>query len=259
MSGRRSACASCHSATDARTQKKSRFLNGRAALSREAWAAAIPLAANCGVCHLVPDPSNLPRQSWREVMSRMAQIMEIRHVTRLTDDEFQDVLHYYFTFSPEIQPTLGEDPDPRESPLQFQKSVLGDPAGADRRHPPFIGHVQIADLDKDGNPDVLVSDSEKSAVNWIHDQNGIWKEEKLATVRNPAHTQVLSGERNGNADIVVACLGTLSPIDDFVGSVVLLSNNGAMQFTATTILDHVSRVADVEPGDFDGDGDTDFV
>jgi len=39
----------------------------------------------------------------------------------------------------------------------------------------------------------------------------------------------------------------------------LLFNNGAMQFTATTILSHVARVADVEPGDFDGDGDTDFV
>jgi len=254
---RRTECASCHSPTDPRTQKNSAFLNGRASLSREAWAAAIPLAPKCGACHLVPDPANLARQSWREVMSRMAQTMETRHVTRLTDDEFQDILHFYFTFSPETEPPLGEDPDLRESPLQFEKNALGDPPSNDRRNPPFLGHVQITDLDKDGRPDVLVCDSDKSSVNWIHQRNGVWKEETLATVRNPAHTQVV--QRDGSLDIVVACLGTLRPIDDLVGSVVLLTSNDAMQFTPVAILDQVSRVADVEPGDFDGDGDTDFV
>jgi hypothetical protein len=259
ISRRRTDCKSCHSPTDARTQQESTFLNGRALLSRETWAAEIPLQTKCGACHLVPDPSNLPRQSWREVMSRMAHIMETRRVTRLTDDEFQDILHFYFTFSAETQPSLGEDPDARESPLKFERIVLGNPASADQRDPPFLGHVQIADLDKDGRLDVLVCDSEKSAVNWIHRQNGVWKEETLATVRNPAHTQVLAGKGDGTLDIVVGCLGTLGPIDDLVGSVVLLSNNGAMQFTVATILDRVSRVADVEPGDFDSDGDTDFV
>ncbi len=112
-------------------------------------------------------------------MSRMAQIMETRQATRLTDDEFQDVLHFYFTFSPETQPPLGEDPDPRESPLRFEKIVLGNPASADPRDPPFLGHVQVTDLDQDGRRDVLVCDSEKSAVNWIHEQNGVWKEETL--------------------------------------------------------------------------------
>ena len=192
-------------------------------------------------------------------MSLMAQIMETRHVTRLTDDEFQDVLHFYFTFSRETQPSLGDDPDPRESPLQFDKIVLGNPASADRRDPPFLGHVQITDLDRDGRPDVLVCDSEKSAVNWIHQWNGVWTEDTLATVHNPAHTQVLAGLHDGSLDIIVGCLGTLRPIDDLVGSVVLLINDGAMHFAPVTILDHVPRVADVEPGDFDGDGDTDFV
>jgi hypothetical protein len=192
-------------------------------------------------------------------MSRMARIMETRAVTRLTDDEFQDVLHFYFTFCQETQPPLGEDPDPGASPLKFEKIVLGNPPSGDWRDHPFLGHVQITDLDGDGRPDVLVCDSEKSAVKWIHNRNGIWKEDTLATVRNPAHTQVLAGNRVGSLDIIVGCLGTMGPSDDLVGSVVLLSNNGEMQFGPVTILDHVSRVADVEPGDFDGDGDTDFV
>src|SRR5213593_4207134 len=73
---RRNDCRACHPTTDARTQQNASRLNGRASLSREAWADEIPLQAKCGACHLVPDPSNLPGQSWREVMSRMAQIME---------------------------------------------------------------------------------------------------------------------------------------------------------------------------------------
>ena len=256
---RRRECLSCHPHSDAPPRPRLDLLTSRAGLTREAWARAIALPAKCGSCHLVPDPSNLPRQSWREAMSRMAQTMELRGVTRLTDDEFQDILHFYFTFSPESQPPLGNDPDPGESPLKFTRTVLGTPASSDTRDHPLIGHVEIADLDRDGHPDVLVCDTDKSAVTWIHRQNGTWREETLANVRHPARARVIPGAREGAPDIIVACLGTTRPTDDLVGSVVLLSNRGAMQFTAQPILEQVSRVADVQPADLDGDGDTDFL
>ena len=192
-------------------------------------------------------------------MSRMDQIMVTRGVQKLSDAEFQDVLHFYFTFSREAPPQLAEDPDPRESPLKFERIVLGNPPGPDSRDHPFLGHVQIADLDQDGRPDVLLSDTGKSAVTWIHRQNKVWREDTLASLPNPAHTQVLAGRRAGALDIVVGCLGTTGPTDDLVGSVRLLVNDGTTHFAPMTILDNVGRVADVEPGDFDGDGDTDFV
>ena len=248
-------CRACHPDAEL-AQHKSSFLNGRGALGREAWADAIPLPAKCGVCHLVPDPSNLPRQSWSEVIDRMVQIMGLRGATKPTADERLDILHFYLTFSPETQPSLAADPDPRESPLRFEGLVLGNPASADPRDHPFLGHVQLTDLDQDGRLDVLVCDSDKSAVTWIHNQTGVWREQILASVPNPAHTQVLAGSSDGRLDIVVGCLGAMAPTDDPVGRVVLLSNTGAMQFAPITILDHVARVADVEPGDFDNDGDT---
>jgi hypothetical protein len=64
---------------------------------------------------------------------------------------------------------------------------------------------------------------------------------------------------NGRCDIVVACQRIMAPTDDLVGSVVLLINDGTGRFNPSTILDGVGRVADVEPGDFDADGDLDFV
>ena len=115
------------------------------------------------------------------------------------------------------------------------------------------------DLDQDGHPGVLVCDTDESKVNWVHRKNRVWREETLAQVPNPAHTQVMTNAQSGRLDIVVAAQRVMAPTDDPVGSVVLLVNQGGGQFNPTTILEGVSRVADVEPGDFDGDGETDFV
>jgi len=256
---RRRECSSCHSSTEILARQKFGFLTNRTALSRDAWVKEILLSARCGGCHLVPDPANLPRQSWRETMSRMAQIMETRGVPRLTDDEFQDILHFYFSFSPEALSRLADDPNASESPLRFEPIPLGSPLGADARDRPFLGHVQIVDLDQDKRPEVLVCDTGKSRLTWIQNQNGVWKEDRIATLPNPARAQILVGKQSGHLDIVVACLGATVPTDEPVGSVALLSGDSAHRFTSITILDQTSRVADVQPGDFDGDGDRDFV
>jgi hypothetical protein len=189
----------------------------------------------------------------------MDRIAQIRGGTKLRDDERQDVLHFYLAFSPEHFLPLAADPPPTRSPVKFAQSVLGHAKDADSRVHPTLGHIQIADLDLDGHPDVLVCDTGKSQVNWVHRKHEVWLEETLAPVPNPAHTQVVTNARNGRLDIVVACQRVMEPTDDPVGSVVLLVNQGNMRFAPMTILEGISRVADVEPGDFDGDGGVDFV
>jgi hypothetical protein len=256
---RRRACKSCHGEGDIASPRRFNFLTDRAELSRGDWSSAIPLSAKCGACHLVPDPSNLPGQSWRETLSRMAQIMETRRTARLTDDEFQDILHFYFTFSAETPIRLASDPDARESPLRFEPIPLGNPPSADSRERPFLGHVQIADLDHDGRSDVLVCDTGKSSLTWIHNRNGLWKEDLLGSLRNPGRAQILAGGPNDRLAVVAGCLGATVPTDDPVGSVVLLSGEAPTRMESVTLLDQISRVADVQPGDFDGDGDRDFV
>ncbi len=256
---RRAKCASCHPTTGGLAQQRLDFLRPRSELSRDAWAREIQLQAKCGICHLVPAPSTLPQQSWSEVMGRMQDTMDVKHVTKLTAEELEDILHFYYTFSPEFQRSLDADPDPAESPLQFESSVFGNPMSTDSRDRPVLGHVDIVDADKDGRPDVLVCDTENSMVNWIHRTNGVWQEDTLAKVPHPARVQLVAANPGQPSNIVAACLGTMRPIDDLVGSVVLLVNDGAMHFTPVTLLDGISRVADVEPGDFDGDGDIDFV
>jgi hypothetical protein len=54
-------------------------------------------------------------------------------------------------------------------------------------------------------------------------------------------------------------VGSDVPTDDLAGSVVLLTGADSLHFEASTLLENVGRVADVRPGDFDQDGDLDFV
>jgi hypothetical protein len=259
QSAPRTGCQTCHSGADDGALKKPGFLAGRAHISREAWAAVIPLQAKCGACHSTPDPANLPRASWSEVMERMGQLMELRKFPKPTRDESLDILHYYLTFSREDQLPLGGDAAPEESPVAFAGSAFGDPMSADSREHPLIGHVQAADLDRDGHPGVLVCDTKNSAVKWIHRKGDGWREELLAAAPNPVHTALIPAEKGGGWDILVACLGAMGPTEDPVGSVVRLVNDGTGRFTSHTILDNIPRVADAEPGDFNGDGNIDFV
>ncbi|MCI0537297.1 MAG: VCBS repeat-containing protein [Verrucomicrobiales bacterium] len=189
----------------------------------------------------------------------MEQIMEMKGVARLTADERQDVLHFYLSFGPNRLPLLAEDPEPARSPVEFKSSVLGNPKSADSQEHPILGHVQIVDLNQDGHPDVLVCDAGESRVTWIHRTQGAWQEQTVAELPCPTHTQVVTNTSHGRLDVVVACQQVIAPTDDPVGSVVLLINDREDHFKPLTILDGISRVADVEPGDFDGDGDGDFV
>ena len=47
------------------------------------------------------------------------------------------------------------------------------------------------------------------------------------------------------------------PSNNRVGSVIVLENDGAQRFTTHVLADRIARVADVEAGDLDGDGDLD--
>jgi hypothetical protein len=267
--GEQRSCTSCHEERDAEAPGAWDFLSARLKWTSDEWAGAIQLRAKCGACHVTPDPRTLPWKSWNEALHRMDQIMAQKGVARLTEEERRDLVHYYYAFSPERLPPLADDPDPKLSPVQFDSTTFGNGLGTNQAERPFIGHVQVTDLDQDGRPDVLVCDSDKSAVSWIRQKVGrpgqpaAWHEELLAKVPSPARTAVFTNRATGRLEIVVACQERMEPTDDLIGSVALFRNDSAIlstpQFTPITILSNIGRVAGVEPGDFNNDGEVDFV
>src|SRR6266550_2026409 len=151
--------------------------------------------------------------------------------------------------------TSGHAPLERSSKIAFDKAALDDGKSAVR-----VANVQVVDFDRDGLNDLLVCDAARNAVIWYRQVPGGRFEERILAdnLKCPAHATVVDLDKDGDLDIVVAVLGSIFPWDELVGKVVLLENEGD-HFTQHVLLDDVRRVADVEPGDVDGDGDMDLA
>jgi hypothetical protein len=104
-----------------------------------------------------------------------------------------------------------------------------------------------------------VCDADNAALKWIREKGGVWKEELLAKIHSPARAEVFTNRASGRLEIVVACQERIGPTDEMIGSVTLLRKEDGTQFTPVTVLSNMSRIASVEPGDFNHDGETDFV
>jgi hypothetical protein len=153
-------------------------------------------------------------------------------------------------------------------------------------HEVRITNVQVVDIDGDGKQEVLVCDAATNTVIAYH-YRGTEKidiQKQLETnpdalndvlsngsVRHkwdqtligdkliaPAHATVVDVDQDGDQDIVVSTLGDLMPSDELVGTVTLFEKVDE-GYQRRVLLRDVRRVADVQFGDFDDDGDTDLV
>jgi hypothetical protein len=141
------------------------------------------------------------------------------------------------------------------SGLAFDKIVVDDHKTLVR-----VANVQIVDFDRDGLNDILVCDTARNAVILYRQVPGGKFEERILAdnLKCPAHATVVDIDKDGDLDVVVAVLGSITPSDELVGKVVLLENEGD-HFTQHVLLDDVRRVADVEAGDLNGDGNIDLA
>jgi hypothetical protein len=151
--------------------------------------------------------------------------------------------------------TTGGAPMERSPKMGFDKVALDDHKTATR-----MANVQVLDFDRDGLSDILVCDAARNAVILYRQIPGGRFEERILAdnLKCPAHATAVDLDKDGDLDVVVAVLGSIFPWDELVGRVVLLENEGD-HFTQHILLDDVRRVADVEPGDLDGDGDIDLA
>lgn len=126
---------------------------------------------------------------------------------------------------------------------------------------PWISHVTLVDLDRDGRVDLLACDDKAFSVEWLRQlPNGQFEESSLATgLRGAVHVEAVDIDRDGDLDLLVACMGEVFPNNDKIGSVVILENDGQQHFTTHVLVEHVARVTDVRAGDFNGDGRLDLA
>lgn len=142
------------------------------------------------------------------------------------------------------------------SKVRFDKHTLGPKA----QDPPVITNVQVVDFDSDGRADLVVCDARGNRVLWYRQlENGQWEEHVLAEqLIAPAHATVVDLDQDEDLDVVVSVLGNIKPDDTAIGQLVWLERVDG-EFVEHVLLDDVRRVADAQPGDFDGDGDLDLA
>lgn len=127
--------------------------------------------------------------------------------------------------------------------------------------PPMISNLQAVDLDNDGLLDVVVCDALNNKVTWIRQfPAGVYTEHVSAdSILAPSHVQAIDFDKDGDLDLMVSSLGMVFPSNDKIGSIIVLENDGTMNFIKHVIVDKIARVSDVRAGDLDGDGDMDLA
>jgi len=210
----------------------------------------------CGACHASPSPDLFPRDDWPREVSRGFEFLGKSRLP-ITAPPIAGVVAYFQNRAPVSLSAL-ERPEPSSPcPVRFDRLILG---GGPSPPAPGIANVRFVHLSDETRLDVVACDM-------IHGK--IWRLKpyepspslQLVTdvIPNPSHAEVVDLNKDGIKDLVVANLGTPVPSEQRLGSVVWLEGRADGSFNPVTLADEFGRVTDVQPADFDGDGDLDLI
>ncbi|MCC6740293.1 MAG: VCBS repeat-containing protein [Planctomycetia bacterium] len=210
------------------------------------------IRATCGECHAPPAPDVALSADWPRLFAEMRRVLADQ---RKAPDEkaWADLQEFYVLHSPAAFAELPRAAGP--GALRFTKTGLGNPA----REEAQVTNVNIADLDRDGKPEILVCDKGSGTVTQLRRSGQEWAETTLGAFEAPGHTATFDADGDGDLDIAVAGLGSVMPSDDLVGYAALLVNRGEKGWERRDLATGQPRIADLQPADVDGDGDMDLV
>ena len=141
------------------------------------------------------------------------------------------------------------------------KRFTPEPIGVPFEGKPWISHLTVVDLDRDGLADIVFCDDKLNAVVWLRQtEPGKFVESVLMDgLTAPVHVEAVDIDGDGDLDLLVSCMGEVFPNNDKIGSIIILENDGHQHFTKHVIEENVMRVTDIRAGDFDGDGKLDLA
>ena len=221
--------------------------------------------ATCGGCHAFPPPDILRRDDWRVEIERMQFIREKRTPppgpprpgtppVQLQPD-MQAALAFYTSRAPDRLPPPDPWPAVSESPITFTSRSL---TMKEMPATPAVSNVRLIDLDGDGRLDLLGTDMRQGVVFTGQPANPDGGLTMIASIPHPSHVSVADVDADGQQDLLVGELGEFFPADHNKGAVIWLRGVAKGKFSAFW-LDGWPRVADVEAGDFNGDGRADLA
>ncbi|TWU60554.1 hypothetical protein Poly51_08310 [Rubripirellula tenax] len=210
----------------------------------------------CGDCHANPLPYSFPKSHWAEEVKQGFELYKLfdRHDLEVPD---QALVTKYFRLQAPTEFDFSPVLDQRSHGPSTEFALLKPSAPAIAN--PGVAHVAWVSLEEGERPVLLVTDMRNGSVSAFDPNHPDRAARTLAQLRNPCHSTICDLDRDGNLDVLVADLGSFVPADNHDGRVICLKSDGKNGYEEVVLLDNVGRVADVQPGDFDSDGDIDLI
>ncbi|QDT06630.1 FG-GAP repeat protein [Rubripirellula lacrimiformis] len=215
----------------------------------------------CADCHVMPMPSSSIRSDWVAEVDQGFMLYTLSGRSDLKVPDRDDVITFFKAQAPrkfDWSPWFEKDP-PCDIPFDQQGFGLTAP-GESRPRPPGIANIRWLDIGISDSPALVYCDIGTGAVvaHWPQKDGGITKQ--LATLFQPVHVEACDLDDDGHQDLVVADIGEFDANDSNLGRVVWLRRDpDSEEFQQIVLVDGLGRVADVQPADFDGDGDIDLM
>ncbi len=217
----------------------------------------------CGDCHATPRPASSGKEEWLGEIEQGLSLYEFSGRSDLPVPSKDVILKYFQIQAPEkLRPPESVLGYPRAS-LPMRRSLVRSASG----RAPGITNVRWIDLGINGTPALVYCDINTGGVmahlfdELNHDVDGSGETKKLATLLQPVHAEPCDLDQDGLVDLLVADIGEFHANDSDLGRVIWLRRESAENHRFETIVlgDGLSRVAEVQSGDFDGDGDIDVL
>jgi hypothetical protein len=214
--------------------------------------------AFCSACHAMPPAGSFPKSAWRKEVQQGFEFYRASRRGDLVEPSQESVVALFEARAPEILPLPDVPPDEDSPALLFEPEHL---ALTGLSQVPALAHVHLLQLAGDGRLSLVYCDMHSGEVGEVRFGASETSAVVLAWLSNPCHVEPCDLNQDGIVDLIVADLGSFGPGDHGRGRVVCLHRESpdASEWHATTLASRLGRVADVQPGDFDNDGDIDLL
>ncbi len=245
------------SSTDTATAEDAEAASRQAEEQRQFVSQMRPqVEAFCADCHVMPRPTSSTHDDWKEEVEQGFMLYRTSGRKDLKVPSEEDVLKFFQYQAPQELVLPSSTYGYPDTPVSLESAAVTLPSN----RAPAVTNVRWLDLGMKGSPALVYCNIGTGAVtaHWPGAKGA--PTQRLATLLQPVHSEACDLDADGHIDLVVADIGEFNANDSNLGRVIWLRRiPDSEKFETIVLQEGLSRVADVRPGDFDGDGDLDLI